>query len=240
MILLLSGLDGRFGLVNELIAAAEQHAGESPTAVIALGDVGMFEPGLKAFFRKDGSRFSRPLHYIEGHDEDYNRLDELIRAYADVMNHLERGEIKVVDGHRFLALGGITHVDAPSSAAASLVSERDLQRSLRHPHDAVDAILTYDAPTGMDLRIKSSFRRPASGFPGGVELARRFHPRLWFFASPQQAFHAVKHGTVFHGVPPATEGYGLLWPDLRYEFIPHQAAGAGGLLGRLLRRSVRG
>lgn len=239
MILLFSRLNGQFELVNELLAAAERRAGERPTAVIALGDVGLFEAGLKSFFRKGRARFACPFYYIEGQEEDYNRLDELIRAYADVMKHLERGEIEVVDGHRFLALGGITHVDARSNAAASLVSERDLQRSLRHPQDAVDAILTYDAPTGMDLRITSSFKRSAPRFSGGLELARRFRPRLWFFASPHEAFHAVKHGTVFHGVPPATEGYSLLWPDLRYEFVPHPMTGAGGFFRRLLRRTAR-
>ena len=219
MILLASDLHGRFEAVNELIARAERD-GARVDAVLILGDVGLFEPGLNRYFRATGGRFARPLHYIEGNHEDYSRLDTLVRRYADVMTHLPRGTLHTIAGLRVLALGGAAYMDAHTTPMGSVIEPRHIDACLRHPAGSVEVVLSHDAPAGLPIPVDPRFRRPdAPGFPGGDTLARYFRPRFWFFGHHHCRFTFERDGTRYHGLPECTEG-GLLFDPASEEITP--------------------
>ncbi len=223
MILLLSDLHGRFEDVNRQIVRAEQRRGMPVAAVIVLGDMGLFEPGLKRFFRRRGERFARPLYYIEGNHEDFDHLDTLIAAYADVMTHLPRGTVHTIAGRRFLALGGAAYMNAHTTQMGAVIGERDLQRCFQHPPDGVDIILSHDCPAGLSLPVMPGFEGlPPPGFAGGAALAFHFRPRFWFFGHHHQCFQQLEGDTAYYGLPQSAAGFGLLTPDDGFAFEDHR------------------
>ncbi|HMP76504.1 MAG TPA: metallophosphoesterase [Kiritimatiellia bacterium] len=219
MILLVSDLHGRFDVVNKLIAQAVGD-GADVSAVIILGDVGLFEPGLNRHFRKSGARFARPLYFIEGNHEDFTQFDTLVRRYADVMTHLPRGTIHTIANKRFLALGGTAYMDANTTPMGSVIEPRHIDACLRHPAGAVEIVLSHDAPAGLPIPIEPRFRRSdAPGFPGGASLARHFHPRYWFFGHHHCRFTFERDGTRYHGLPECTAG-GLIFDPIHDKVTP--------------------
>jgi predicted phosphodiesterase len=212
VILLASDLHGRFEAVNQLIAHAVR-SGAEVTEVIILGDVGLFGPALKRYFRKEENRFARPLSFIEGNHEDYDRFDALVQRYSDVMTHLPRATLHTIAGARMLALGGAAYMDANTTPMRSVIEPRHIEACLRHPPGSADVVLSHDAPAGLPLPVDPRFRRAdAPGFNGGDALARHFRPRVWFFGHHHCRFDLVRDGTHYHGLPECVDGYSLFDP----------------------------
>ena len=128
MILFLSDVHCRYGVVNAQIAHAEARTGRPLEAVVVLGDFGFFEPDLRRFFRRQ--RFHRPVFVVEGNHEDFDRLPRLAETYRGAFTHLPRATLHTIGGHRCLALGGAAYMDAHTTPRGAVVGAADIEACL--------------------------------------------------------------------------------------------------------------
>lgn len=222
MIVFLSDLHTRFDLVNLQVTAAEERCGRQAAAVVILGDVGLFEPFLKRFFRERGQRFLRPTCFIEGNHEDFERFDELVAGYADCLTYLPRGSVHALAGRRFLCVGGAAYMDAHVTQRRSLIGPDDIAACLRHAPADVDAILSHDCPAGVGVPNTPGFEHyGAPGFPGSRDLLARFRPDLWVFGHHHKWFRRDVDQTRFRGLAQSWRGCGVLLPAGEFLFVEH-------------------
>ncbi len=238
MILFLSDVHCRYGVVNLQIAAAEARQGRPVDAVVVLGDFGLFEPDLRSFFRRRRERFTRPVFMIEGNHEDFDRLPRLAADYRDVFTHLVRGSLHTLDGHRCLCLGGAAYMDAHTTPRASLLTPADVEGCLRHAPRTADLILSHDCPRGIGVTSAPGFEHYGlPGFVGGDRLVAHFAPRLWIFGHHHRWIEGSLGATRCVGLPQSWEGYALLGGDGRLETVTHSVrVPPSGFAARLARR----
>lgn len=235
MILLLSDLHGRFALVNEQIAHAEATTGRAVDEVIVLGDFGLFAEPLHEFFVRRGGVFARPVRFLEGNHEEFARFDDLLASHAGRFRHIPRGSLLPLSGRNCLAVGGAGYMDARNTPRGAEITERDIDRALAHPPDAVDCILTHDCPEGIGVPNSPGlgFYGP-TGFPGSLRLLERYRPALWLFGHHHKWFELERDGTRFIGLAESWQGYALLHPGGRVETVRHEVAAADSLWRRML------
>ncbi len=241
MLLILSDVHGRFEVVNEQIADAEDRVGSALAGVVVLGDFGLIEPHLRRFFRKRSERFARPLAFVDGNHEDFDHFEALVDGYADVFTHWPRGSVQDLDGHRFLCLGGAAYMDAFMTPERAVVRVRDIERCLSHPAGAVSAVLSHDCPAGIGVENTPGFEHYGPpGFPGGDRLVEHFHPGLWLFGHHHRWFETALGGTRYVGLPQSWDGYVLLDRDGTLSRVQNclrvTTPSTQGLLGRLFGR----
>lgn len=221
MILFASDLHCQLGLVNAQVEHAENRLGRPVDAVILPGDLGLFEPVLARYFRRERNRFLRPVHFIEGNHEDFTRFQTLVGRYGDVLNYLPRGTVHAIGGWRFLALGGVSYMDPIATPPGSVIGSEDIRRSLSHEPDAVDIVLSHDCPSGLDIPHAPGFEHYGPvGFDGSEAIRQRFHPHMWVFGHHHRLVDVSLDGTRCIGLPQAWCGYGLLDEDGNYEYVP--------------------
>jgi hypothetical protein len=236
VILLLTDVHARFHVVNAQIEHAEQRLGHPLAAVLVLGDMGIFEGELRAFFRDAGQRFLRPLYFIEGNHEDFAAFNRLLRTYADAFTHLPRSTAHAIDGHRFLALGGAAYMDPAATPPRGVVEPADIAACLRLPRDAARIILSHDCPAGLGVPNSPGFEQYGPpGFPGGDRLAERFRPKLWFFGHHHKWFDRTLGATRYIGLPESWEGYALLGANRTLRLVRHRVHVEPSRVPKLLR-----
>jgi len=222
MILLISDLHCLFHLVNLQIEHAERTTGQAITSVLVLGDFGLFDHALRGFFQERKERFARPVFFIEGNHEEFDEFDRLVREYAPFVTHLPRGSVREIDGVRLLALGGAGYMDAMTTPMAAEITDRDIDRCLAHPPDAVDLIISHDCPEDIGVPNSPGFEHyGAPGFRRSPELIRHFHPRFWVFGHHHKWFSHEQDRTRFVGLAESWNGYALL-RDGRLEIVRHE------------------
>jgi predicted phosphodiesterase len=237
MILLLSDVHCLYEVVNQQIAHAEATTGRPVDAAIILGDVGLFEPQLGRFFRRAGERFTRPTYFIEGNHEDHDHLAALASAYGHILEHLPRSSVRVIDGHRFLCLGGAGYMDAHTTPWSAVITATDIEACLAHPHGAIDAILSHDCPQGIGVPNRPGFEHYGPpGFEGSSSLLAHFAPRFWFFGHHHRWHDYTIGGTRFAGLAQSWKGYGLLDHDGTLRVVQHSVPIATPFWAGLRRR----
>ena len=223
MILLLSDVHCLYGIVNKQIAHAETTTGRPVDAVVILGDVGLFEPQLGHFFRRDGERFLRPTYFIEGNHEDHDHLTALATAYRHLLVYLPRGSVHTIDGCRFLCLGGTGYMDAHTTPRAAVITPKDIEGCLTLAQDAIDVIISHDCPQGIGIPNSPGFEHYGPpGFEGSAALLKHFSPRLWVFGHHHKWYDHSGGGSRFVGLAQSWKGYGLLDRDGTLQVVRHR------------------
>jgi len=236
VILLLSDVHAMFHVVNAQIDDAERRIQRSLAGVLALGDMGLFEPDLKRFFVDAGQRFKRPVHFLEGNHEDFGAFPRLVRRYAACFAHLPRASVHVIDGHHVLALGGAAYMDSATTPPGSAIAPADIESCLRHPPQAGRIILSHDCPAGIGVPSTPGFEHyDPTGFAGGDRLSAHFQPRLWFFGHHHKWFDRTLGRTRYIGLPQSWEGYALLSTRRTLRFVRNRVPIERRLAPRLLR-----
>lgn len=236
MILLLSDVHALFRVVNAQIEHAERRTRRPITAVVVLGDLGVFEPELRAFFVDARQRFARPVFFVEGNHEDFQAFPRLLRKYADAFTHLPRGTLHEFEGHRCLAFGGAAYMDPSATPPESVVTARDIESCLRHPSGAARIILSHDCPRSIGVPNTPDFEHYGpTGVPGGDRLADHFRPKLWFFGHHHKWFDRTIGCTRYIGLPQSWEGYALLDSHRTVRLVRHRVGIERTVLPKLLR-----
>ncbi len=245
MILFLSDVHCRYGIVNVQIAHAEARAGRSVDAVVVLGDFGLFDPDLRRFFRRRGGRFARPVSVIEGNHEDFDHLPRIVWDYRDVFTYLPRASLASIGGWRCLALGGAAYMDAHSTPRGSTLGGRDVDACLAHPPRSADLILSHDCPRGIGVDNAPGFEHYGPpGFAGGDRIVGHFSPSLWLFGHHHRWIEGCLGTTRCVGLPQSWMGYAVLDDERRLETVDHairdQEDGMGQRAAGWLRSLFRG
>lgn len=231
--LLISDVHARYGVVNAQLRHARDELGRDVDEVFVLGDFGFFGDAMHAHFRRDGRRFDRPVACIEGNHEDHGALAGLARAYADVVTHVGRGELRGVGPCRALCLGGARYMDAGTTPRGTEITDADLRRALAHPPDAVDLVLTHDCPDGIGVPNTPGFEHyGAPGVPGLARIAARYRPRWWVFGHHHRWFDVERDGTRYVGLPRSWSGYALLDGEGNVQTVAHDVPARGDVRRR--------
>ena len=237
MILFISDVHGRFQVINEQIAHAEQHTGRDVAEVIVLGDLGLFTEPLAAFFGRGGGRFSRPVSFLEGNHEEFDRFSELLETYREHLTWLPRGSTCCREGYRFLCLGGSAYMDALNTPPGAEIRDGDIDKCLCHGRDGVDIVLTHDCPCGIGVPSSPGleFYGPP-GFPRSQELLGHFHPNIWIFGHHHKWFQKETPETRFFGLPESWKGYALLDQDFTLTVMTHEVPASPSWWERLVKK----
>ncbi len=237
MILLLTDVHCLYAVVNAQTAHAEATTGTPVSAVIILGDVGLFEPQLGRFCRRADGRFLRPTYFIEGNHEDHDHLAALAARYQHLLVHLPRGSAPTIAGCRFLCLGGCGYMDAHTTPWAAVITAGDIEACLAHPRDTVDVILSHDCPQGIGVLNSPGFEHYGPpGFAGSERLLAHFAPRLWVFGHHHRWYDRSVGGTRFAGLAQSWKGYGLLDSEGTLQIVRHRVPIAVSFWARLWQR----
>ncbi len=238
MILLLSDVHCRYDVINQQIAYASTRIGCPIDAVVLLGDLGLFEPFLKNYFRKRRQRLKAPTYFIEGNHEDFDNFEALVQEYKDVLTYLPRTTTHTIGGLRFLCLGGAAYMDAHTTPLRAEITSGDIERCLKHPADAVDVIISHDCPPNIGMINRPGFEHYGTpGFSGGERLADHFHAKFWIFGHHHRWYDVSMNGTRYCGLPHSWNGFLLLSADGALQIVHNRVDSeeVASLLSRLSR-----
>ncbi len=220
MILLISDVHSRFGLINTQIAHAEARFAETVTSVVVTGDFGLFSGPLQRFFVTEGSRFLRPVYYVEGNHEDFAHFTTLNETYRQHFTHLPRGEVRIIDGIRFLGFGGASYMNPLLTPPASVIRDADIDRCLRLAPGSVDYLVGHDCPRGLPIAGSPQFDHLGPpGFPRGFDLARHLRVPIWVFGHHHQWHSSSRDGTRYEGLSESWHGYAVIKRKRRYTAV---------------------
>lgn len=223
IVLLLSDVHAQYDVIDVQVAHAEASTGRPVGQVLVLGDFGLFGPDLRTHFRRGHHRFARPVAFIEGNHEDFRAFDQLVREYADVITHLQRGTVHVFGAWRWLCIGGARYMDSWSTPSGSEIGAADIAACLAHPPGSVDVVISHDCPTGIGVDSTADFAH--LGPPGVADLARvaaHLRPRWWFFGHHHRWHDHEAGGTRFVGLPRSWQGYVIIADDEPPRLVRHE------------------
>lgn len=222
MLLLLGDVHSRFEAINAQIRDFTRRTGQSPEAVLQLGDMGFYRRQLAEFFDEPGRTLDAHVHFIDGNHEDFARLDSLAKRYAGHFTHVKRCSTHTFVGLRFLLLGGAAYMDSINTPYGAVITPRDIENCLTWPPDSIDVVVSHDCPSGIGVSGKEGFEECGPpGFAGSRSILERFRPRLWLFAHYHEWFEATEGDTRFQGLAPAWEGYAILDQDGILSVVPN-------------------
>jgi Icc-related predicted phosphoesterase len=240
MILLISDVHGFFGVINDQITHAEHTFGKRVDRVVVLGDFGLFATKLERFFQRERRAFLRPVQFLDGNHEEFDRFTELLTIYEQHLAHLPRGTVHRLRDHSCLCLGGSSFIDVINTPEPAEIKDHEIDRCLLFKPGEVEIVLTHDSPRGIGVPHSTGWdiHRPV-GFPRSRELLEHFSPRLWVFGHHHQWFDRMHAGTRFLGLPISWEGYAILEDDFHLEVVRNRVVPEqsflkrwfGGLLG---------
>ena len=211
MILLISDVHCQFQLVNQQIVHAETTLGKTVSQVAVLGDFGLFDHSLYDFFIRKKQSFIRPLAFIEGNHEEFDRFTELVEKYADFFVHWPRGSVQQVGGLNLLCLGGAAYMDMHTTPRGCEIVDKDIENCLKHPPGGADIILSHDCPNDIGVLNAPGFEHYGKpGFARGRELIDHFKPRYWVFGHHHKWFHAQVGPTHCQGLAESWNGYAII------------------------------
>lgn len=222
MILLISDVHCRFHLVNQQIEHAETTLGQKVSQVVVLGDFGLFDHSLYDFFIRKKERFIRPLAFIEGNHEEFDRFAELVEKYRDCFVYWPRSSVQQVNGLNLLCLGGAAYMDMQSTPRGCEIIDRDIDACLKHPPGSVDIIISHDCPNDIGVPNAPGFEHYGKpGFARGQELIAHFQPRCWVFGHHHKWFQAQAGQTLCQGLAESWNGYALIDDQGTCSFRPN-------------------
>ena len=237
MILLLSDVHCRYDVIDRQLAHATDEAGDEISDILVLGDLGLFEPFMRRFFRKSGRPRGKPTHFIEGNHEDFANFDRLVERYRDVITHLPRGTVHTIGGVPTLALGGVCYMDAHTTPLRAEIRPQDIDRCLALPPGSADLIISHDCPADIGVQNESGLEHYGPpGFAGAGRILDHFHPKLWVFGHHHRWFDTTIDGTRFFGLPQSWVGYALLAGDGELHRVDHAVPRQPGSWFSFLRR----
>lgn len=240
MILLITDVHCQYHLIDLQVAFAEQETACPVSCVIVLGDFGLFEHSLHAFFRRAKRRFTRPVYFIEGNHEEFEAFDDLALQYRDCFTYLPRATIHRLDGVRLLALGGAAYMDAQTTPRGCELKPEDIQHCLELPADGIDIVLSHDCPSGIGVSNCPGFAHYGPpGFPGGKAVADHFAPRLWLFGHHHRWFETSLGPTRYVGLAESWKGFALLDSDLDLRLVRNSIGPPLGVWSRAWDRVKR-
>lgn len=223
MILLISDVHCRFHLVNDQITHAESQLGKPVSQVVVLGDFGLFHHSLYQFFIIEKQRFLRPLAFIEGNHEEFDRFDELVAEFRPFFAHWPKGSVQRVGKLGFLCIGGAAYMDLHTTPRGCEITDRDIDTCLAHPAEGVDIIISHDCPNDIGVPNSPGFEHYGKpGFRRGRELIERFNPRQWIFGHHHKWFHAEIGETHCQGLAESWNGYALLDDEGRFSAVKRE------------------
>ena len=212
MILFIGDLNCHYWLVNHIIGAAEKQFKDNVTAVVQLGDFGIFKAPLDAWFNsKSGNSFIKPVYFIDGNHEDFLFFESLTGTYSRHFTYLPRGSVHKLDDFNFLCLGGAAYMDPVNTPSGSVIRDIDIEKCLSHSPESVDIILTHDCPSDIGVPGNPGFEYCGpTGFPKSRLLRSRFKQKTWLFAHHHRFFeYSDSHGSCF-GLPEAHNGFAVM------------------------------
>jgi predicted phosphodiesterase len=223
MIMIVSDTHCYYEMVNVQINYAQNILGHDITSVIHLGDFGIYTWHLRDFFIKRKERFLKPLYCIDGNHEEFHNLHKLAEKYKEYFTYLPRGSLHNIGNYRFLALGGAAYMDSMITERGAVITNQQIDRSLSHPADSVDIIITHDCPTGIEVPNTPGmehFGEP--GFPRSHELAERYKPKIWFFGHHHKWHSHNADDVEYYGLSGVWKGFGLLDDNFNFTMIDHR------------------
>ena len=212
MILFIGDLNCRYWLVNHITGIAEKQFNENVTAVLQLGDFGLFKTPLNAWFNGKGNNsFTRPVYFIDGNHEDFLFLKSLTTDFSSHFTHLPRGTVHNFNGFNFLCLGGAAYMDPVNTPSGAVIREEDIQACMSHQPESVDVIITHDCPRDIGVPGNSGFEYCGpTGFSQSSLLRKHFTSKTWLFAHHHRFFeYKDAHGSCY-GLPEAQNGFAVM------------------------------
>ena len=223
MILIVSDTHCYYEMVNYQIEYAEEVLGHSISCVIHLGDFGMYKSHLKDFFKGRKQRFLKPLYFIDGNHEDFNHMGKLVKKYENYFTYLPRATVHLIEGYRFLALGGAAYMDSMITERGAVITNQQIDESLKFSEDSVDIIITHDCPENIGVPNTPGMAHFGdTGFPRSGELSARYKPKLWLFGHHHKWFCSEDDDTNYYGLSGIWRGFGLLDDNYNFTMITHK------------------
>ncbi|MBW2100755.1 MAG: metallophosphoesterase [Deltaproteobacteria bacterium] len=212
MILIIGDIHGRYKTINEQIIYAEEHCDARVSAVIQLGDFGIYKRSLAQYFNGIPERnFKRPVYVIDGNHEDFVYLDILTEKYKDHFTYLPRCAVNNIKGYNFLSLGGSAYMDPVNTPPGATLNDEDIEKCLSYRPDDVDIIISHDCPLGIGVPGTPGFEYcDPIGFFRSDEIKEHFKPKIWFFAHHHKWFNHDDGKTQYYGLHLALNGFALL------------------------------
>lgn len=223
MLMLLGDLHCRFDFVNRHIEHSLS-GGREISAVLQLGDFGIFPETVDDFFLRRKERFLRHVHFIDGNHEDFLFLAGLRARHPGLAFHMERGSLHFFEGVGFVCMGGAAYMDPINTPPGAVITAADVRRAISHPPGSARVVLTHDSPreAGVPGDVAFAYCGP-TGFEPSAAILAHHKPGLWCFAHHHRLFDAVKDGTRFYGLDLACRGYALLDPaTLDIAWVAHE------------------
>lgn len=222
-ILLVSDIHSHYGVIEHQIEHARDTLGRPPDQVLVLGDFGMFGSNLHDFFRRDGHRFSAPVHFIEGNHEDFRSFAPLVEEYSDVVSHLPRASRQDFGARTWLCVGGARYMDSWSTPSGCEISDEDIGTCLENEPGSIEIVISHDCPTGIGVTSDPELGHLGEpGVAGFARVATHLEPRLWFFGHHHRWHDLEKNGTRFVGLPQSWMGFALLDEDGEVTLVDHE------------------
>ncbi len=225
MILIISDVHGFYNVINNQIEHAEATTNKKVSKVVVLGDFGLFEEKLHRFFQHKKRSIMRPVYFIDGNHEEFDKFPNLLKLYSNHFTHFPRGSVQQLGNHKCLCLGGSSFIDVINTPEAAEIKDHEIELCLKHKSDEIEIILTHDSPQGIGVphSIGWDVHGP-TGFSGSKKLLNHFSPKFWLFGHHHRWFHKTIGGTKFIGLPISWEGYVLLEPGLKFQSIKNKVA----------------
>lgn len=222
-ILLVSDIHSHYQVIQAQIDHARLTLDHELDRVLVLGDFGLFGPNLHDFFRRDGRRFTAPVHFIEGNHEDFKSFGPLVEEYADVVSHLPRNSRQDFGSRNWLCIGGARYMDSWSTPSGCEISDEDIGVCLANDPGSVEIVISHDCPTGIGVTSDSELGHLGEpGVEGLARVAAHLEPRLWFFGHHHRWHDLEKNGTRFVGLPQSWKGYVILDESGEVVLVDHE------------------
>lgn len=171
--------------------------------IIFLGDFGYkFKDRFIAGLSEASKDTGLLIEWIDGNHEDFDKLESMYYDLGPEFKYHQRGTVEIIDGVRFMFLGGATSVDREFRISGvypgkhwwhqESLTMTDVYRA--RLYGKADVILSHDAPY---LPPVPTHKGPTAPFPkfdlDVSELHRTIYEFIYRRAMPKYVFHGHYH-----------------------------------------------